>query len=448
VRSLLDFVVRNWPLKLAAIGLATVLYAGVVMSGDDRVWPGSVPIQIVQPPAGGVLLDPPGSVEQIRYRAPLEAAARLTSDSFRATIDLGGLTPAAGAPTQEAIVRVVPLVAGVQVVDFEPRSLPVRLDSIVSRSIPVTVQTGEAPAGFVLGPPQLDPSTVTVRGASTRLAEVAQARVRVPVDGSGLNIDQSLDVEVVDGSGNLVPGVEVMPDRVGVRIDVARQLTYASLPVVADVTGAAAPGYRVSGVTTDPVTVTVSGEVDALGQLVSVATQPIDITDASADRVVDTSLVLPPDVTLIGDPAVRVTIAVVADEGTRTQEVGVTPIGARRDRIVTLSAPSVQVTLGGTITALDALAPGETTATVDLTGLAVGRHEVPVAVSAPPDLAVLAVAPETLVVRIAAAPPATPAPTGPAASPSAAAEALGPSVAPSAGAAAAVTGGAPPPGGA
>ena len=40
------FLVRNWPLKLAAIlGLATVLYAGLVLSENARTWTGEVPIE-------------------------------------------------------------------------------------------------------------------------------------------------------------------------------------------------------------------------------------------------------------------------------------------------------------------------------------------------------------------------------------------------------------------
>ncbi len=62
VRRLLDFVLRNWPLKLAAIGLATVLYAGVTLSGNERTWPGAVPIEVLDPPPGAAVLDLPGSV--------------------------------------------------------------------------------------------------------------------------------------------------------------------------------------------------------------------------------------------------------------------------------------------------------------------------------------------------------------------------------------------------
>ena len=60
------------------------------------------------------------------------------------------------------------------------------------------------------------------------------------IDASGLNVDQEVDLEAIDETGAPVPGVEIIPQRVHVRIDVARELAYATLPVVPVLTGAPA----------------------------------------------------------------------------------------------------------------------------------------------------------------------------------------------------------------
>ena len=44
VRRGVRFVVHNWPLKLAAIALATLLYAGLVASQDSSTFPGPVTV--------------------------------------------------------------------------------------------------------------------------------------------------------------------------------------------------------------------------------------------------------------------------------------------------------------------------------------------------------------------------------------------------------------------
>ena len=133
MRRLLDFLLRNWPLKLAAIGLAVVLYAGVTLSGNKRTWPGAVAIEVLDPPPGAAVLDLPGSVTMIRYRAPFEAASQLTTGSFLASIDLADVTPAAGGPPVPVDVRVTAIDPRVQVIDFTPRSVNVRVDQVVSR---------------------------------------------------------------------------------------------------------------------------------------------------------------------------------------------------------------------------------------------------------------------------------------------------------------------------
>ncbi len=433
----LGFFVREWPLKLAAIGLAMVLYAGVVVSENSRTWPGEVAITVVDPPPGGVLLTAPGSVSSIRYRAPLDIAGQLTGQSFRATLDLSGLAPEPGGPPVEVPVRLIALDARVQVVDYAPRAVDVRIDSVVSRTVPVSVERGVAPEGLVLGPAQVEPASVLLRGASSRLAEVRSVIARVAVDGSGLNIDQRVDLEVVDESGDLVPGVEVAPAEARVRIDVARELAYAVLPIVVDLAGTPAAGSRVGAVTVEPATVTVSGEAPAVERLTSIVTDPVSVEGQVADRTRTVALRLPPEISLIGDPQATVTVRVVPERGSRVMEAGLLLKGTRRDRTTTLSTGSVLVTLSGPVAALDALEAGVSgllTGEVSVAGLGNGRHEVSVEVTSPDGLTVVGVAPRTVVVRIAPS-DATPLPTASGAPGAAASIAPGATVPPSAGAA-------------
>ncbi len=64
-------LVHNWPLKLAAIGLATLLYGGLVLSAEhpDPTRP-SIPIKAINEPPGSFLLTTLDPVTEIRYFAP------------------------------------------------------------------------------------------------------------------------------------------------------------------------------------------------------------------------------------------------------------------------------------------------------------------------------------------------------------------------------------------
>lgn len=415
MKRALDFLLRNWPLKLAAIGLATVLYAGVILSGNERTWPGAVPIEVLDPPQGAAVLDLPGSVTQIRYRAPIEAATQLTNGSFVAAIDLGDVTPIAGGPPVPVMVRVTALDPRVQVLDFAPRSVNVRVDQVVSRPMTVTVERGTVPAGLALGAPLVSPASVILRGASSRVAAVQSVVATVAIDASGLNVDQEVDLVAADETGAPVPGVEIIPERVRVSIDVARELGYATVPVIPVVTGEPAPGYRVTGVRVDPQTLTVSGEAGTVEQLTSIPTQALDVSGATDTIATSVPAELPAGVSPVGDSSIRLVVTIAADDGSRTWQVGVRAQGARSNREYSLSANTALVTLAGPLPFLDSLDPSTIEAYVAVGRLAPGVHEVDVMLEPIDGLEVLAIAPSTLRVVVDSSRPAasaTPAASG------------------------------------
>lgn len=313
---------RDWPLKLGAIGLATLLYAGVALSENVRTWPGPVPIEVLSPPSGGSLLEFPGSVGQIRYRAPFEVASRLTSESFRASIDLSVVEPRAGAPPVEVPVRLFPVDPRVEIVDFSPRSVNVRVDQVVTRRMPVTIDYGVVPEGISLGSVVVDPATVVLEGASSRLATVRSVVGLVAIDASGINVDQEVGLEALDGTGALVAGILIRPPGVRVTIAVARQLAYATLPVVPDIRGQVAPGWRIAAVALEPQTVTVSGEEPVIRRLTHIPTAALDLAGISEGMSVESTLALPDEVTAVTDPLVRITISLEEQPADGTEAGG------------------------------------------------------------------------------------------------------------------------------
>jgi YbbR domain-containing protein len=408
VRSILDFLLRNWPLRLAAIGLAAVLYAGVALSGNTRTWPGQVPIEVLNPPAGGSLLELPGSVSNIRYRAPLDVTSQLTSGSFRASVDLSNVRPQSGGEPVVVPVELLPLDPRVEIVGYTPQEVNIRVDDVVSRTVPVTVDWGTVPEGMVVGPPQVQPPTVVVRGASSRVASVQQAVARVAIDASGLNVDQQADVEVLDENGGPVAGVEVTPERVRIRMDVAQEQGYATVPVVPVLVGDPAPGHEITGVSVNPRSVTISGELPDVQRLSSLRTQPVDLAGRDASFSAQVDLEVPPEVTVIGEANAVVDVQLGEPQVSRTLQVGVTLQGARPDRTYLLSTPSVNVTVTGPRSTIDSLEPGDLRVRAPVGRLNPGSRAVELNVTAPDGVSVDAVAPDRIEVRVSAATPAPP----------------------------------------
>jgi YbbR domain-containing protein len=419
VSGLLSFLLRNWPLKLGAIALATLLYGGVVLSESVRTWPGQVPIAVLNPPENGAVLTVLEPVRSITYRGPLDAT-RLAPGSFQAYIDLSRVTPVAGAPEVIVPVHVNAVDESVQVVSYQPEAVRIRVDELQTRTMPVSVDRGVVPDGLDIGSPQVEPSSVRLSGAASRVMSVRRIVARVNVDASGINVDQEVVLEPLDETGELVPGVEVAPQRVRVRIAVARDLINATVPVVPDVTGAVAPGHELLGVRPSPQTVTVSGDESALSSLSFVTTEPVDVSGLSGGTTRTVELVVPSDATVNGPATVQVRIDVAAAVGARTFQLGLDLEGARSDHIYAVSTPSATATVAGPAPVLDALDPATLLAVVPVGALDVGRHEVEPSLRLPEGLALVTMAPETIVVDVTAAPsppPSVPAAPSPGASP-------------------------------
>jgi YbbR domain-containing protein len=401
--SLERLVFGNWPAKLAALGLAAVLYAGLSFSEATRTWSAPVTIEVLGAPDGGALLEAPGVVDRIEYQAAAEVAEQLTNDSFRASIDLSGVEPHAGAEPVSVPVDVFPVDPRVRIVGYSPPGVSVRLDEVVSRIRPVVIDPGVIPEGIELGPIFAQPNQATIRGASSRLQNVRSVEGRFVVDASGINIDQDVTLEAFDELGAVVPGIEIEPATVRVRADVARQLAYATLPVLPALTGEPARGKRVDNVSVEPATVTVSGESAAVRRLESVTTAPLDIGGQDVELVAEVPLVLPDEVTTTSDPEVTVNVTFTDAVGSRSFEVGTALTGARPGYSYALDAPSVTVVLAGPLARLDSIDVADLAVEIPADDLAVGDNEVVPTVRAPRDLDVVRLVPES--VRVSVGPP-------------------------------------------
>lgn len=410
MRRALRFLLRNWPLKLGAVLLATVLYSGLVLSQNLRSFNGSVPVEALRQPANAALLTDLPPVTQVRYRAPLDVGF-VSPDSFSATVNLAGVVPSTGSEGIDVAVSVTAFDRRIQVVDYFPRTIQVRLDPVETRSIGVTVNTGGVPEGLTTGPPQVDPATVDVRGASTRVATIRAVIARVTIDATALNVDRQVDLVPIDEQGNQVPNVVLEPARVRVRIAVARELANRTLPVVPEFGGTLPAGFRIDSVTVTPPVVTVSGEQAAVTQMDGAHTEPIDLAGRTRDFEALAALALPGQVTATGSSDIRVAVTIVEETGTRSYQVGIALVGARSDRLYVLSTTSVDITLGGTVSQLNALDSGGLIATVTVGDLGVGAHDVAVDFAPTGGLELVSVSPAQIAVSVqqpSASPTASP----------------------------------------
>lgn len=416
--TLVRFLVRNWPLKISALVLSILMYAGMVILQNTQPWPGKVPIESVNQPAGSVLLNPEllGQVGNVRYIAPPDV--KLTASNFRATVDLKN---AKVSESESSWVK-VQLVADdsrVQIIDYQPQQISVRLDPLVTRSVSVRAKLGTPPSGLEPGTPVLSFAKVDVTGAASDVRRVSYAEARVGIDASGLDINKDVDLVAHDAADAVVNNVEFNPRSVNVQVQVGSQLRTETVAVHPVTQGNPAAGYYISSIDINPPLVSVRGEADALARLNGLAdTKPISIAGRTGDVSVSVALNLPSGVEAVDTTAISVVVHLQSPSSTRSVTVGIVPDGARSDRVYTLSILNVIVTLGGADAALNAFDTSTLVAKVSVGDLDIGTHSVKLTITLPPGIKALPMSPSEITVVVDKSPSPNPSPSaGPSPSP-------------------------------
>jgi YbbR domain-containing protein len=408
-RRAAGFVTHNWPLKVAAIVLATLLYAGLVATQDSSVYPGPIVVTPVNYPSSEtVVTNQLQDVEQVRYIAPADLH-RLTAKDFLATVDLAAVKPT-GTPV-EARVSVVAVDPRVMIVDFQPRTIQVILDESLSISVPVRVEHGPVAAGIDLGETVYTPTEVTVTGPSAAVNRVVAVRVNAALDPGGIDFSRDVEGNAVDASGEVITGVDVEPRTIHVTIPLIKNKQSRTVPVNPILTGSPAPGFRIAAIQTTPLVVSVQGDSEQLTRLLQADTAPVSVFGATRDVSATVTLALPPGVVSLGSSTVIVVVKVEPVTETRTFAAGFRLDGREPALDYTVSEGTVLLTLFGSTADLDRLAAAPLVVGINVAGLAPGAHAVPVVPSLPSGVTVAALEPG--IVTVTVAPQPTPPPGGP-----------------------------------
>lgn len=403
---LLGLVVHDWPLKLAAVGLATLLYGGLVLSESTQTLPGVIRVEQRNLPPDAFLLTTLSPVTEVRYFSASGVPA--IASSFEAWVDFSDVPVGGGPVTVPIQVRAID--ERITVRGFTPDVVTVELDRIATRQVPVLVQFAPAPEGLQVGTTVVDPVTVSVSGPASIVDQVVSARADVVIQPSGISVDQDVPLIPVDAAGNAVSPVNLTPATARVTIPVFADLRSKSLPVSPVITGTPAAGFEIASITVDPTVVTVAGDAEQLAALARVDTTPVSTNGASADFTVEVDLAVPVGVVPVDAEQVTVTVQLRAVTGTRSFEVGVALTGARPDLIYAPSTDRILLTLGGSTADLDRLDGATLVGRLDVTGLGVGTSEVGVEITLPGGISLVAVSPDPIEVVISAPPP-SPTPT-------------------------------------
>ncbi|MFW5947933.1 MAG: YbbR-like domain-containing protein [Gemmatimonadota bacterium] len=221
VARVIRFFTENWGLKLAAVGLAILLWMGVRAGTPERATFPGIPVEVdVRDPDWQLAGPPDPATVSVAVVGPTGELLSLAGDPPRIVLPKERVTDSM--ESQVVPLQWVQLPASVRaarVVELRPDTIRLRYERLRSTTLPVRVRTTGTPAdGFhLLQPVGVNPPTLTVRGAAGRLEELDSVPL-LPVDVSGLRSTTNVPTEVDTAA---VPGVSVAPLEVNVILRIA-----------------------------------------------------------------------------------------------------------------------------------------------------------------------------------------------------------------------------------
>lgn len=374
------WIANNYRTFLWAFALALAVWISSVTSEDPdetRTLPALIPVQVIGQSSDLVFSDPIVKEVEVTLRAPASVWKLIDADpqSVRAILDVSSLS--SGEHTLDLQIQVD--ARPVQIVSVSPRTFVFTLEPLVTKPMDVDIRiSGEAAIGYQVGAAILDPQKVVVSGVRSRVEEVVRLRVSVDLNRIRENIDQSVKVEPLDESGEVVEGITLSPETVHIVLPVSQQGGYRDVAVKVTTLGRVASGYRLTDISVSPPVVTIYSDDPALiNSLPGVLeTQPLDLQNAQDDITTRLKLSLPAGVSIIGEQTVLVQAGVSSIESSVTlsgQQIEI--VGLENDLNVHVSPTNVDIILSGPLPILDTLTRQSVRVTVDLTGLTAGTYQ-------------------------------------------------------------------------
>jgi YbbR domain-containing protein len=287
-----NLITEDWRLKLLALGLAVLMLGAVAFAQNPVTQKVLRDVSIAYTVSPDIVVIDPPTKTNVTVTGLADALAIVNSRNVAASFDLSKTLP--GTNTHVNLV-VRPLIANVKVQDaVVPYVL--NIDTLKAVSLAVDVRLTARPVpGWAWTKKEAEcpnaPCKVVFTGpASWETNLLAYADFTNPIQTDSVNVPAIQVVlyqntQPLDLTKNTVPAISLDPSTVQVRVDAkpgtsSRQVVLIDAPPIRG----PAPGYRITDVKVDPVTVVISGPPDTLTGITFITLPAVDLGGATSSR--------------------------------------------------------------------------------------------------------------------------------------------------------------------
>ncbi len=368
----LKIIINNWPIKLLAIVAAIGLWvyaASVKIS--VAAFPNEIPVKALNLTPGYVAIFDQNTVG-INISADSTTWNKLSTDSFDAYIDLNGFSVG----TYQLPINVTTSIAGVSIVTKNPTKATVTIEPSVSKDLQVVAKiSGVAETNKIAGDVVFDPAIVRVNGPKSVVDGIGQASAKITLTGEGSDFSKTITVSAENQDGIEIKNIYFSPPSVTAKVKIVSAGNVKNLGVAVATSGVPASGYTISSISTSPAAVSVIGAADSIRNLVSISTDPVNLSNQNKTIITTANLVFPLGVLSNGVSSVTVTITISSQILTKILTIPIKTTNLSSGLSISSISPStVDITVSGSADAISGLSSGNISLILDMSSASAGSH--------------------------------------------------------------------------
>lgn len=161
--------------------LALIIALGLWLAGHRDIERAiEVPVELRNVPADLMVTDNRVDYVVLRLMGPRTLVSTLDSDELKLSVDLKGARP--GSASYPLGPHSFNIPRGVTVARITPPVIPLRLEPVMKRVLPVNVRiSGKPPAGYRISETKVEPDTISVQGPADDVKRLASVDT-IPID--------------------------------------------------------------------------------------------------------------------------------------------------------------------------------------------------------------------------------------------------------------------------
>ncbi|RGU31158.1 hypothetical protein DWW86_11105 [Ruminococcus sp. AF17-22AC] len=339
--------------------------------------------------------------EQVPIRVTIKAQRKILDkisvNNIRAVADL---QQAVSLNTDPVMVPITVLCDHIMQdnIEVSPQNLSLHLEDKDTQEFVVNVTTDNTKPdrGYEIGTLTSNPEKIKITGPTSLINKIDKVNASIDVDGATEDITTEKDVKIIDKNGEEFTDSDMGYLNVS-RVYVTAKLwkVQANVKIKAGYSGSPKSGYQVESVSTTPNVISVAGSEEALATLkdqnntITIPDYVADISDRDSDleEKINISDYLPDGLKLTSDSSEDVFVRVnvlpmgssVCEVPTKNIVVNHAPDGMQ----VSFDTANIEVRVQKTDSSLDDLTEDQIKASIDLSDVGEGSHEVPVSIEIP-----------------------------------------------------------------